>query len=156
MKCLWKPSTKDLYIIDEKVIQGSVGQSTVDNKYKEVADAWIKLNPLNKTGYGDSAVPYNIEGVRNQQVKVGNYLQHTNVYPAKKGFHYSKTRSVIFLQNLNGIYIDKNKTPIAYKEFSNYRYKIDKPGNITTDLQDGNDHSIDAVIYSLVDVIPFN
>lgn len=156
IKVLWVPNKKEVYILDERVVEGKTNGDLVVNKYKQVADAWITINPLNSTGYGDSAVPYNVEGVQNQQVEVKGRLQNVNVYPAKKGFHYSKQRSVIFLQNLNGIYVDKNKCPIFYNEIKNYTYKIDKAGNITTDLVDGNDHLIDALIYSLVDIIPNN
>ena len=156
IKVLWVPNIKAVYILDEEVIEGKTNGDTVVNKYKQVADSWIKLNPLNNTGYGDSAVPYNVEGVQNQYVEVCGRLQNVNIYFAKKDMHYSKQRSIIFLQNLNGIYVDKNRTPIFYNEAKNYTYKIDKAGNITTQLQDGNDHLIDALIYALVDIIPDN
>ena len=51
------------------------------------------------------------------------------------------------------IIIDPARTPNAYREFTEYEYMTDKDGNITGELPDANNHTIDAVAYSLTPVI---
>lgn len=47
------------------------------------------------------------------------------------------------------IIIDPARTPNAYREFVNYSYPVDKSGNLLSKLEDKDNHSIDAVAYSL-------
>lgn len=54
-----------------------------------------------------------------------------------------------WLQGLRHIYIDKRRCPKTYKEFVNYEYEQDKDGNFISAYPDENNHSIDAVRYSL-------
>lgn len=52
-----------------------------------------------------------------------------------------------WLQNLNHIYIDISRTPNIWREFTSLEYIKDKFENITTKIQDGNDHTVDATRY---------
>lgn len=54
-----------------------------------------------------------------------------------------------WLQGLNHIYIDQKRCPKTYFEFSTYEYEQDKDGNFISAYPDKNNHSIDAVRYSL-------
>ena len=52
------------------------------------------------------------------------------------------------------IVIDPVRTPETAREFRNYSYKVDrKSGEITSQLQDHDDHTVDAVAYALDTVI---
>ena len=52
------------------------------------------------------------------------------------------------------IVIDPKRTPETAREFRNYSYKVDrKTGEITSQLQDHDDHTIDATAYALNTVI---
>ncbi len=51
------------------------------------------------------------------------------------------------------IVIDPQRTPNAYKEFTQYSYAVDKDGNLLAELVDKDNHSIDAVAYALNSVI---
>ena len=62
---------------------------------------------------------------------------------------------IMWLRSLNAIYICKTKTPMTYKEFTEYEYKITRDGEITAELVDKDNHSIDAVRYACVDVIKY-
>lgn len=145
IKLLWVPNTRDLYILDEREVVGKA--DVVLDKYREVANKIREINPLNELCFGDSAVKYNVDGIRNQGI---------NIAYAKEGMRYSKQRSVMWFQGLNHIYIDKYRTPLAWNQFTNYHHKIDKDGNITNELQDGNDHAVDSAFYGMVQVIQYD
>lgn len=53
-----------------------------------------------------------------------------------------------WLQNRK-IVIDPERTPNAYKEFTNYEYMRDKDGNVISGYPDGDDHVISAVRYGM-------
>lgn len=65
----------------------------------------------------------------------------------------SVNAGLAWLRSLIAIYIDPRATPLTYKEFEEYTYKILKDGTVTDEPIDKNNHSIDAVRYALVDVI---
>ena len=54
-----------------------------------------------------------------------------------------------FLQSLDAIYIDKNRCPNAYREFSNYELEKDKNGEFKQEPPDKDNHVIDAARYAL-------
>lgn len=157
VKCLWDPANRDLYILNSKQIIGNIGNIgsnsnnyEMNNIYGTVADSLCNMVDTRYDAvYGDGVNKNTIQSIINN---IGNRLL---VYSAKQGFHYSKQRSVIWLQGLNHIYIDKIHDPEAYKQFKNFSYKLDKDGNVTSVLKDGDDHLIDATIYSLVRTVEY-
>ena len=70
------------------------------------------------------------------------------IRPAEKGPE-SVRYGIKWLQGLNHIYIDRKECPYTFKEFSNYEYEQDKDGNFISAYPDKDNHSIDAVRYSL-------
>lgn len=54
-----------------------------------------------------------------------------------------------WLQGLRHIYIDRQRCPDTWKEFTTYEYEQDKDGNFISAYPDENNHSIDAVRYAL-------
>lgn len=122
----------DLYCLDEFTLQG-------DASIKSVADNIKKLNKLNMNVYIDSAVPTFRRLLQNEGC---------NIVPAKKG-RDSVMAGIVWLQSLNHIYIDPQRTPITYKEFNKYEFMIDKENNITSELNDFDNHTIDACRYAL-------
>lgn len=56
-----------------------------------------------------------------------------------------------FLQDLDEIVVDKQRTPNAFREFTMYEYEIDKNGNYISVYPDKNDHILDACRYALED-----
>lgn len=53
------------------------------------------------------------------------------------------------LQGLFKIYIDPLRCPNTYREFINYSYEEDRNGNVKSQYPDKDNHTIDAVRYSL-------
>lgn len=58
-----------------------------------------------------------------------------------------------WLQDLSAINIDKERCPDIYRQFKFYAHKKDKQGNFLKDYPDIEDDAIDAVRYSLDDII---
>jgi PBSX family phage terminase large subunit len=56
-----------------------------------------------------------------------------------------------WLDDLEEIVIDFNRTPNIAREYENIDYQIDKDGNIKNKLEDKDNHSIDATRYALED-----
>ena len=54
-----------------------------------------------------------------------------------------------WLASLNHIYIDPNKCPDTWQEFTEYEYERDKENNIISGYPDANNHHIDATRYAL-------
>lgn len=112
----------------------------------EVAEKIRSLNKHNFPVWGDSAVPTLNKLVRKEGI---------NLFDVKKPRDSTKA-GIKWLQSLNGIYINKYKTPNIYREFTEYEYEIDKEDNITDILPDKNNHTIDATRYAAVNEIKYN
>lgn len=69
--------------------------------------------------------------------------------PARKGS--MRKLSYQWLQGLREIVIDPGRCPLTYEEFALKEYAKDKDGNWIDDIPDGNDHSIDAVRYMVME-----
>ncbi len=103
-------------------------------------------NPHNFPIKGDGAVPLLNSELTNRGINISN---------VKKGPD-SVLAGIKWMQNLNNIYICKDKTPKHYKEFVEYEYETDRDGSITSKLPDKNNHSIDAARYALADEIRYD
>ena len=148
VKVLWVPDKRDLYILDERVVDGKPDNTqTAYNKYAEVAKAIKELNPYNEFMYGDGAVPANILMLAKDF--------SLNIRNAKSRHNYSKMAAITWLEGLNNIYIDPTRCPVLYRQLKNWHYRIDpKTDKIDySKLPDGDDHGCDAVIYALIDYI---
>lgn len=75
-----------------------------------------------------------------------------NITPCKKGKD-SVHWGIKYLQDLSAINIDKKRCPDIYRQFKFYAYKKNKQGEFIKDYPDLEDDSIDAVRYSLDDII---
>jgi hypothetical protein len=49
------------------------------------------------------------------------------------------------------IVIDPDRCPLTFTEFTLKEFERDKEGNWIDEIPDGNDHSIDAVRYAMLD-----
>lgn len=129
----------DLYCLDEFILGGGAAIEQVALNVKN-------KNTNNMNYYIDSAVP-----------TFRKLLQNAGTYPlpAKKG-QDSVIAGVVWLQSLSHIYIDKIRCPVTYKEFKGYEYLIDKNDEITSELVDKDNHTIDACRYALCMKIRYN
>ena len=56
-----------------------------------------------------------------------------------------------WLAGLREIVIDPDRCPLTFTEFTLKEFERDKEGNWIDEIPDGNDHSIDAVRYAMLD-----
>ena len=73
------------------------------------------------------------------------------VHPARKA--RMRRLSYEWLAGLREIVIDSQRCPLTFSEFTLKEFERDKEGNWIDDIPDGNDHSIDAVRYAMMDDI---
>lgn len=72
-----------------------------------------------------------------------------HVRPARKG--NMRRLSYQWLAGLREIVIDDARCPLTFEEFASKEYERDKDGRWVDEIPDGNDHSIDAVRYAVMD-----
>jgi phage terminase large subunit len=111
---------------------------------KDLAKELVKKTNFKELIKADSEEPRTINSLQKDY--------KLNVVGCKKGKD-SVRHGIKYLQDLEGIYIDKVRCPNAYAEFKFYKYKKDKDGKYINEFPDKNNHSIDATRYSLDDVI---
>lgn len=71
------------------------------------------------------------------------------VRPARKS--NMRRLSYEWLAGLREIVIDPVRCPLAYEEFRLKEFERDRDGTWVDEIPDGNDHSIDAVRYAVMD-----
>ena len=113
-----------------------------------IAENLIRVNPKCFPVKSDSANPLLVSSVN-------------NLLPAEQLFKVKKPQGsvragVMWLQSLNGIFIDKLRCPKSYKEFKEYEYVIDKDDVVTPELPDKENHFIDSTRYAMYEKIKYN
>ena len=120
--------------------------------FDEVYQPKLKNKPaaemiINRIGrelvIGDSAEPKTIAEMQELGV---------NMDGARKG-RDSVEHGIKWLQNLEHIYIDKNRCPNTYREFVTYEYERNKEGQFISAYPDKNNHAIDSVRYACGKII---
>lgn len=133
--CNYDNVKKELYIIDEWY--------QTDSTYPDIAKAVLSENIHNFTVFCDNADSGGIKQLRIEGVKKAK--------GCKKG---RVDNGVAWLRGLNGIYIDKDRCPETYREFTEYAYVLQKSTGDYV-LSEKDNHSIDAVRYALSDYIKY-
>lgn len=112
--------------------------------YAEMIEPYIKKeNKFNNPVIADAA---SLESIR-------ILSQHgVNVEKCRKPKESVKL-GVDWLKKRKNIYIDPNKCPFTYKEFTEYSYETDKEGNSLGTYPDKDNHFIDSTRYALQSVI---
>ena len=115
----------------------------VKKSNREVAQ-WIKSKGYeNDLIIADSAEPKSIDELRTYGI---------NITGAKKGPGSVETGER-WLDDLEEIVIDYQRTPNTAREFENIDYQIDKDGEIKSKLEDKDNHTIDCTRYAMEDDI---
>ena len=129
IRAYYDSAREKIYLIDENY---------VNKTSNEVTAQWIK-----DKGYDDyriicdSAEPKSISDYRDMGLPAVGAIKGPG--SVEYGFKWLQRRTIV---------IDRNRTPNAYTEFTQYEYDRDKDGNIISGYPDGNDHAISAVRYA--------
>lgn len=123
-----------LYFIDEvfglQLSNRDVAQKIINKEYQQ---QWITA---------DSAEPKSISQMKEYGI--------SKIKGARKG-EGSREFGEKWLNDLEEIVIDYNRTPGAAKEFEEIDYQVDKNGNLKSKLMEKGDNSIDAARYAMED-----
>lgn len=131
VKLHYDKTRRSIYIFEEIYGVGITNTRAIE-KVEKVA---LDICPI----YADSAEPKSIREFKD----AGVYMK-----PADKG-PGSVEYGIKFLQGLDHIYIDPNRCPNAWKEFSLYELEKDRQGQWKPDPPDKDNHAIDATRYAL-------
>jgi PBSX family phage terminase large subunit len=118
-------------------IFAEVHKSGMSNR--SLVDAIKVLNPRNGYITADSEDGRTIAELNDLGLRVDG---------AKKGGG-SRDHGIKWLQDLNEIIIDPERCPNTAREFTEYEVERDAKGNLRDSFPKKNDHSIDAIRYSL-------
>ncbi|QGF21706.1 large terminase subunit [Bacillus phage vB_BcM_Sam112] len=108
---------------------------------RELAEGIKKIKADNNMTIADSAEPKSVDEVKLYGVKMKG---------AKKG-PGSVEHGEKWLDDLDKIVIDPDRTPEIYREFKNVDYKVDAQGKPMNKLQEEENHTIDATRYAFED-----
>lgn len=124
----------DLYVFAEYSTLKTRNEIAFDELYNK-----LRLVDKDQLVIADSAEEKSIEDFR----AYGGYVRGALKGPESVRY------GIKWLQGLRHIYIDKNRCPETWKEFSQYEYEQDRDGNFISAYPDENNHSIDAVRYAM-------
>lgn len=142
VRCEWEPGNGRLIIFDEASANKTTPQETAKMVRKKLTypngpglspvfhDEWVLCDDANPS---DIRV-YRDEGIRARSAEKGNM----------------RRASYLWLAGLREILIDPKRCPLTFEEFSLCEYAKDRNGEYLDDFPDGNDHSIDAVRYAVM------
>ncbi len=122
---------RTLYILDE-LYETKLKNKTAAEKIKKKQTGTMRIT-------ADSAEPKSIAEMQDYGLMVD---------ACKKGPD-SVDHGMKWLQDLEAIVIDKDRTPNAYREFTLYEYETNKNGEYISAYPDKNNHTIDAVRYGM-------
>lgn len=131
VKLHYDKTRRSIYIFDEIYKVGLPNRNAIELVEK-------KADPLTPI-YADSAEPKSIREFKD----AGIYMK-----PADKG-PGSVEYGIKFLQGMDHIYIDPERCPNIWKEFSMYELEKDRQGNWKDTPPDKDNHGIDATRYSV-------
>lgn len=127
--CHYNRHHETLYIYDEIYEAGLKNKNAVQ---------MMKRVCGNRRVTADSAEPRTIAEMRDLGLEVSG---------ARKGPD-SIEHGIRWLQNLQHIYVDKERCPNTYRELIGYEYAQNKQGQFISGYPDKNNHAIDAIRYA--------
>ena len=146
VRCGWEPGERRLTIFDEL----SANRKTPAETAALVTDALTYADEPGEDSYlHDELIWCDDTPDGKQSMAVWRREAELRVRPARKS--NMRRLSYEWLAGLREIAIDPERAPLAYEEFRLKEYARDRDGTWVDEIPDGNDHSIDAVRYAMMD-----
>lgn len=146
VRCAWEPDARRLLVFEEhsanKMMPAETGKIVVDSLTfpdEQGAEAYFHDQIVYCDDTPDSKV----------QMNVWRRELGIRVHAARKA--RMRRLSCEWLAGLREIVIDSERCPLTFSEFTLKEFERDKEGNWIDEIPDGNDHSIDAVRYAMMD-----
>lgn len=146
VRCGWEPAARRLTVFEEhtanRTMPVDTGRVVVDSL--TYADA-----PGGEPYYHDQVVW--CDDTPDSKVQMATWRRELGIraHPARKA--RMRRLSYEWLAGLREIVIDPARCPLAFEEFSLKEFERDRDGRWIDEIPDGNDHSIDAVRYAMME-----
>lgn len=146
VRCGWEPAARRLVVYEEhsanKMMPTETGQIVVDALTYADADG--------EDAYFHDEILW-CDDTPDAKVQMGTYRRELGLRarPARKS--HMRRLSYEWLAGLREIVIDPERCPLTFAEFTLKEYMRDKNGAWVDEIPDGNDHSIDAVRYAMME-----
>lgn len=146
VRCAWEPGARRLLIFEEH----SFNKKTPEETGKVVLESLTYADELGDEPYFHDQIVW-CDDTPDGKVQMTTYRRDLGIraHPARKG--RMRRLSYEWLAGLREIVIDPVRCPLTFAEFSLKEYMRDRDGNWIDDIPDGNDHSIDAIRYAMMD-----
>lgn len=146
VRCGWEPGARRLSIYSEM----SANRKTPAETGQMVVDAMTYSDVAGEDAYfHDELIWCDDTPDGKQSMAVYRRDFGLRARPARKA--RMRRLSYDWLAGLREICIDAERCPLTYAEFTCKEYLRDRDGTWIDDIPDGNDHSIDAVRYAMMD-----
>ena len=146
VRCGWEPAARRLLVFEERTANKMGPEATG----QIVADALTYADEAGDAPYFHNELVW-CDDTPDAKVQMNVYRRDLGIRarPARKG--RMRKLSYEWLANLREIVIDSARCPLTYAEFVNKEYLQDRDGNWLDEIPDGQDHSIDAIRYAMMD-----
>lgn len=134
MRVAYDSKQETIYFLDEIYKRG------LSNR--QLADEILGKNYDDRIVICDSAEPKSITDLRDMGLTTQACFKRPGCVEYRVKWMQHRT-----------LVIDPARTPNAYREFTQYSYPVDKNGNLMSQLDDKDNHTIDATAYALDRVI---
>lgn len=146
VRCAWEPGARRLLIFEEH----SANKKTPAETGQMVLDAMTFADEPGEEPYFHNELVW-CDDTPDGKQSMSVYRREFGIQarPARK----SRMRkfSYEWLAGLREIVIDSQRCPLTFEEFSLKEYMQDRDGSWIDEIPDGNDHSIDAVRYAMME-----
>ena len=148
VRCGWEPGSRRLLIFEEH----SANKMTPEQTGRIVLEALTYADEPGGEPYFHDQIVW-VDDTPDGKVQTSVYRRDLGIraHPARKG--RMRRLSYEWLAGLREIVIDPVRCPLTFAEFTLKEYMRDRDGSWIDEIPDGNDHSIDAVRYAMMDDI---
>lgn len=146
VRCGWEPAARRLLVFEEH----SANKMMPSDTGRIVVDALTYADADGEDAYFHDEILW-CDDTPDAKVQMGTYRRELGLRarPARKS--HMRRLSYEWLAGLREIVIDPQRCPLTFAEFTLKEYMRDKNGAWVDEIPDGNDHSIDAVRYAMME-----
>ncbi len=146
VRCGWEPNARRLLVFEEH----SANRMMPTETGRIVVDSLTFADERGGEAYFHDQVVY-CDDMPDSKVQMATWRRELGirVHAARKA--RMRRLSYEWLVGLREIVIDPKRCPLTFSEFTLKEFERDKEGNWIDEIPDGNDHSIDAVRYAMMD-----
>ncbi|MDO4851517.1 MAG: hypothetical protein Q4A93_06650 [Actinomycetota bacterium] len=146
VRCGWEPEARRLLVFEEH----TANKMGPEDTGRIVLESLTYADDPGEEPYFHDELIW-CDDTPDGKVQMNTYRRDLGIRarPARKG--RMRKLSYEWLANLREIVIDSERCPLTFAEFVNKEYLRDRDGNWLDEIPDGQDHSIDAIRYAMMD-----